>query len=112
VEIGIDCIGTCKFNYHTITTTTVPITFDIYLFINRTEQKTQKQTKHKNTTKKDKKMSNMDHTKNWELTSNRVHEGVFWIQHYMIKSVSDLRQIGGFLRVHRFLPAMKLTATI
>jgi len=24
VVIGIDCIGSCKFNYHTITTTTAP----------------------------------------------------------------------------------------
>jgi len=25
VVIGIDCIGSCKFNYHTITTTTTPL---------------------------------------------------------------------------------------
>jgi hypothetical protein len=33
-------------------------------------------------------------------------------QHYVIKFVSDLPQVGGFLRVLRFPPAIKLTATI
>ena len=34
------------------------------------------------------------------------------VQHYMIKFVSDLRQIGGFPRVLRFPPPIKLTSTI
>jgi len=34
------------------------------------------------------------------------------VQHYVIKFVSDLRQVGGFLRVLRFPPLIKLTATI
>jgi len=35
------------------------------------------------------------------------------VQHYVIKFVSDLRQQGGgFLRVLRFPPPIKLTATI
>jgi hypothetical protein len=34
------------------------------------------------------------------------------VQHYVIKFVSDLRQVGGFLRVLWFPPPMKLTATI
>ena len=34
------------------------------------------------------------------------------VQHYVIKFVSDLRQVGGFLRVLRFPPTIKLTATI
>jgi hypothetical protein len=34
------------------------------------------------------------------------------VQHYVIKFVSDLRQVGGFLRVLRFLPPIKLTATL
>jgi hypothetical protein len=34
------------------------------------------------------------------------------IQHYVIKFVSDLRQVGGFLRVLRFPPTIKLTTTI
>jgi len=33
-------------------------------------------------------------------------------QHYVIKFVSDLRQVGGFLRVLRFPPPIKLTVTI
>jgi len=32
--------------------------------------------------------------------------------YYVIKFVSDLRQVGGFLRVLRFPPPIKLTATI
>jgi hypothetical protein len=34
------------------------------------------------------------------------------MQHYVIKFVSDLRQVGGFLLVLRFPPPIKLTATI
>jgi hypothetical protein len=34
------------------------------------------------------------------------------VQHYVIKFVSGLRQVGGFLRVLRFPPPIKLTATI
>jgi len=34
------------------------------------------------------------------------------VQHYVIKFVSDLWQVGGFLRVLRFPPPIKLTATI
>ena len=34
------------------------------------------------------------------------------VQHYEIKFVSDLRQVGGFLRVLRFPPPIKLTSTI
>jgi hypothetical protein len=34
------------------------------------------------------------------------------VQHYVIKFVSDLRQVGGLLRVLRFPPPIKLTATI
>ena len=34
------------------------------------------------------------------------------VQHYVIKFVSDLRQIGGFLRVLWFPPPIKLTSTI
>jgi hypothetical protein len=34
------------------------------------------------------------------------------IQHYVIKFVTDLRQVGGFLRVLWFPPVIKLTATI
>ena len=34
------------------------------------------------------------------------------VQHYVIKFVSDLRQVCGFLRVLRFPPSIKLIATI
>jgi len=34
------------------------------------------------------------------------------VQHYVIKSGSDLGQIGDFLRVLRFPPPIKLSATI
>ena len=34
------------------------------------------------------------------------------VQHYVIKFVSDFRQVGGFLRVLRFPPPIKLTVTI
>ena len=44
--------------------------------------------------------------------SNPVHGEVYSIQHYVIKFVSDLRQVGGFLWILRFPPPIKLTATI
>jgi len=37
---------------------------------------------------------------------------VYSMQHYVIKFVSDLRRVGGFLRALWFLPPIKLTATI
>ena len=46
------------------------------------------------------------------VSSNSSHDGVYSIQHYVIKFVSDLRQVGGFLPVLRFPPPIKLTATI
>jgi hypothetical protein len=46
------------------------------------------------------------------VNSNHVHVKVYAIQHYVIKFVSDLRQVGGFLWVLRFPSPIKLTATI
>ena len=46
------------------------------------------------------------------VTSNPVHGEVYSIQHYVIKVVSDLRQVGGFLRLLRFPHPIKLTVTI
>jgi len=46
------------------------------------------------------------------VSLNPVHGEVYLIQHYVIKFVSDLRQVGGFLRVFRFPPPIKLIATI
>ena len=34
------------------------------------------------------------------------------VQHFVIKFVSDLRQVGGFVRLLRFPSPIKLTATI
>jgi hypothetical protein len=45
-------------------------------------------------------------------SSNPVHGEVYSIQHYVIKFVSDLRQVGGFLRILLFPPPIKLTTTI
>jgi hypothetical protein len=46
------------------------------------------------------------------ITTRIVRGEVYSIQHYVIKFASDLRQVGGFLRVPQFPPPMKLTATI
>ena len=36
--------------------------------------------------------------------SNPAHGGVYWIQYFVIKFVSDLWQVSGFLWVLRFPP--------
>ena len=41
------------------------------------------------------------------VSSNPVHGKVYSIQHYVIKFVSDLRQVGGFLRVFLIQPTNK-----
>jgi hypothetical protein len=46
------------------------------------------------------------------VSSIPAYGEVYLIQHYVIKFVNDLRQVGGFLRVFRFHPPIKLTATI
>ena len=46
------------------------------------------------------------------VSSNLIHVEVYSIQHYVIKFVSDLRQVDGFLRLLRFPPPKKLTVTI
>jgi hypothetical protein len=43
---------------------------------------------------------------------NPVHGEVYLIQHYVIKFVSDLEQVSGFVSVLRFPPPIKLTAMI
>jgi hypothetical protein len=45
-------------------------------------------------------------------SSKPVHGEVYSVQQYVIKFVSDLRQVGGFLWVLRFPPPIKLTTTI
>ena len=44
------------------------------------------------------------------LRSIPTHGEVYSIQHYVIKCVSDLRQVVGFLCVRRFPPTIKLNA--
>jgi len=44
----------------------------------------------------------------FESSSNKVYS----IQHYVIKFVSDLWQVSGFLRVLRLPPPIKLTAPV
>jgi hypothetical protein len=46
------------------------------------------------------------------VSSNPGQVYAYSIQHYLIKFVSDLRQVGGFLLVLRFLLPIKFTATI
>ena len=41
-------------------------------------------------------------------SSNPAHDDVYSIQHYVIKFVSDLRHLVGFLRVLGFPPPIKL----
>ena len=46
-----------------------------------------------------------------DVSLNPAHGEVYLIQQYVIKFVSDLRQVGGFPQVLRFLPQIKLTTT-
>jgi hypothetical protein len=46
------------------------------------------------------------------VISHPGHGKVYSIQHYVIKFVSDLWQVCGFLLVLQFPPPMKLTTTI
>ena len=46
------------------------------------------------------------------MSSNLAHGEVYSIQYYIVKFVSDLRQAGGFHRVHLFSPPITLTTMI
>ena len=46
------------------------------------------------------------------IESSNPNGEVWSIQHYVIKFVSDLQQVSGFLRVTQFSPPIKLTASI
>jgi hypothetical protein len=46
------------------------------------------------------------------VISNHVHGKVYSIQHYVIKFVSDLRQVHSFPLILWFPPPIKLTATV
>ena len=41
------------------------------------------------------------------VSSNPAHDEVYSIQHYMIKFVSDLRKVGGFIQELRFPQPIK-----
>jgi hypothetical protein len=43
------------------------------------------------------------------VNSNPAHDKVYSIKHYVIKCVSDLRQVGGFPHVFWIPPPIKLT---
>jgi hypothetical protein len=45
------------------------------------------------------------------VSDNPVHSEVYSIQHYVIKFVIDLLQVGYFLQVLQFPPPIKLTTT-
>ena len=47
-----------------------------------------------------------------DVSWNPTHDKVYSIQHYVIKFVSDLQQVGSFLWVLRFPQPIKLTVTI
>jgi hypothetical protein len=53
---------------------------------------------------------NAYHHKSCEFKS--AHGKVYLIQHYVIKFVSDLRQVSGFLLVLRLPPPIKLSAML
>ena len=42
------------------------------------------------------------------VSMNPIHGEVYSIQHYVIKFVSDLRQVSGFFQILRFPPTIKL----
>jgi hypothetical protein len=46
------------------------------------------------------------------VSSKPVHDELYSIQDYVIKFVSDFRQVGGFLQVLQFPPPINLTTTI
>ena len=46
------------------------------------------------------------------MSSNLFHGEVYLMQHYVIKFVNDLRQVGGFLQLLWVPPPIKVTAMI
>ena len=52
------------------------------------------------------------HANQYEYENILFCAQIFYTKYASIKFVSDLRQVGGFLRVLPFLPPIKLTATI
>jgi hypothetical protein len=64
------------------------------------------------------KQSNISRWKDIDILGDFFHDEVAeWLRRwtanpYVIKFVSDLRQVAGFLRLLRFLPTRKLSTTI
>jgi hypothetical protein len=46
-----------------------------------------------------------------DVVSSNLYQGEVHVQHYVIKFVSDLRQVGGFLQVLRFHPGPPVSST-
>jgi len=46
------------------------------------------------------------------VSFNHAHGEMYVIQHYVIKFVSDLREVGGFVRVLCFPPLIRLTLKV
>ena len=46
------------------------------------------------------------------VVSTQYAYNVYSLQHYVIKFVSDLPQVGGFCQVLRLIPPVKVTAPI
>jgi hypothetical protein len=51
-----------------------------------------------------------DHLCDWH--GLQISNVMIKVQHYVLKFVSDLQQVGGFLRVLWFPPPMKLAAMV
>ena len=47
-----------------------------------------------------------------DVVNRNLGQGEVYSIHYVIQFVSDLRQVGGFLRVLRFPPPIRVTDTI
>jgi hypothetical protein len=47
-----------------------------------------------------------------DVSSNLARGGVYSIQHFVVKVVSDLRQVGGFLQDHHNIPKILMKVAI
>jgi hypothetical protein len=83
VMIGIDCIGSSKSNYHTITIIGLKTLINV-IYMRRKGSWLSSEVEY---------FTNKFHGCRVFYTMNRG------IQHFVIKIVSDLRQVGGFFRV-------------
>jgi len=56
--------------------------------------------------------SKFSELKTFDQSYKILHGDVYSLQNYVIEFISDLRQLGGFLRVLWFPPPIKFTAPI